>query len=63
MVIYDRWGGIVKKIPDLRIGWDGTGPSNELMQEGVYFYVANLYSTLNGTTRIYSGHVFLFNSE
>lgn len=63
MTIYDRWGGIVKKVLDLRTGWDGTGPSNELMQEGVYFYVANLYSTLNGTTRIYSGYVFLFNTE
>ncbi len=50
--IYDRWGVLVFKTEDPDINWDGTHDfSGELVTEGVYFYVCNVYEIrLEGIT-------------
>jgi hypothetical protein len=61
MIIYNRWGQEVGRV-DLKSGWNGM-KDGKLLPEGMYFFVANLYSSLNGTSKVYAGHVLLFNSE
>ncbi len=62
MVVYNRWGEEVARITDLNQGWDGK-KGGKILPEGIYFYMATLYGTLNGSTKMYSGEVYLFNSE
>ena len=62
MIVYNRWGEEVARITDLNQGWDGK-KDGKILPEGIYFYMATLYGTLNGSTKMYSGEIYLLNSE
>lgn len=60
MEIYDRWGGRVIAIKDIRSGWDGKDSSGTSCMQGVYYYKIYIKST-NGKESVFNGFVTLIN--
>jgi len=58
MLIYARNGQLMKKIDDIRQGWDGTNISGRLCLDGVYLYVCELFG-LNEKKYNYKGTIHL----
>lgn len=55
--IYNRWGSLVYGKQDISEGWYGTTTDNIQLDEGVYFFIANIYqagviSTIHGNISI-----------
>lgn len=60
MEIYDRWGGRLISMQDIRAGWNGLDSSGIECMQGVYYYKIFIKST-NGKEKIYTGFVTLLN--
>lgn len=60
LVIYDRWGGLVKSINNISTGWDGTDASGNPCPVGVYYYQFTIFD-LDGKEYKKSGLVTLIN--
>lgn len=58
MLIYARNGQLMKKIDDIREGWDGTNLNGDLCLDGVYLYVCELFG-LNEKKYNYKGTLHL----
>lgn len=58
MLIYARNGQLMKKIDDIRQGWDGTNLNGELCLDGVYLYICELFG-LNEKKYNYKGTLHL----
>ena len=58
MLIYSRTGQLVKKIDNIRTGWDGTGLDGELCPDGVYLYLCEVFG-LNEKKYNFKGTVHL----
>lgn len=58
MLIYARNGQLVKKIDDIRTGWDGTNLNGEMCLDGVYLYICELFG-LNEKKYNFKGTVHL----
>ena len=41
--IYNQWGNLVHQNTDPNINWDGTNENNEILSDGVYFYVCRVF--------------------
>ncbi len=41
--IYNQWGNLVHQNTDPDINWDGTNENNEILSDGVYFYVCRVF--------------------
>ena len=41
--IYNQWGNLVHQNVDPEINWDGTNENNEVLSDGVYFYVCRVF--------------------
>lgn len=41
--IYNQWGNLVHQNTNPDINWDGTNESNEILSDGVYFYVCRVF--------------------
>jgi gliding motility-associated-like protein len=60
LVVYDRWGGIVKNIQDMTTGWDGTDNNGLACPVGVYYYQFTIFD-LDGKEFKKTGLVSLLN--
>lgn len=60
MEIFDRWGGPVVKLENIKTGWDGSFKDGTPASQGVYYYVLKIEST-NGNSKTYTGFVTLIN--
>ena len=40
--IYNQWGNLVHQNTDPNINWDRTNENNEVLSDGVYFYVCRV---------------------
>lgn len=58
MLIFARNGQLMKKIDDIRQGWDGTNLNGDLCLDGVYLYVCELFG-LNEKKYNYKGTLHL----
>lgn len=58
MLIYARNGQLMKKIDDIRQGWDGTNLNGDICQDGVYLYICELFG-LNEKRYNFKGTVHL----
>lgn len=58
MLIFARNGQLMKKIDDIREGWDGTNLNGDLCLDGVYLYVCELFG-LNEKKYNYKGTLHL----
>ncbi len=56
--IFDRWGGRVRTLNGILLGWDGQDEDGKPSPQGVYFYKATIIST-NGSQQTKSGFVTL----
>jgi gliding motility-associated-like protein len=52
MVIYNRWGEVVFKTNDIRVGWDGTMNGNPLPQDSYVWRVSYISALDETQTRI-----------
>ncbi len=41
--IYNQWGNLVHETEDPDINWDGTNTNNEVLSDGVYYYVCRVF--------------------
>ena len=41
--IYNQWGNLVYETQDPDINWDGTNINNEVLSDGVYYYVCQVF--------------------
>lgn len=41
LLIYNRWGDLIKLIEAQQPRWDGTNEANVSVPEGTYFFIAN----------------------
>jgi len=41
--IYNQWGNLVHENTDPNINWDGTNENDEVLSDGVYFYVCRVF--------------------
>lgn len=41
--IYNQWGNLVHENTNPEINWDGTNENNEILSDGVYFYVCRVF--------------------
>lgn len=58
MLIYARNGQFIKKIDDIRKGWDGTNQNGDMCLDGVYLYICELFG-LNEKKYNFKGTVHL----
>lgn len=58
MLIYARNGQFIKKIDDIRNGWDGTNQNGDMCLDGVYLYICELFG-LNEKKYNFKGTVHL----
>lgn len=58
MLIYARNGQLIKRIEDIRTGWDGTNLNGDMCLEGVYLYICELFG-LNEKKYNFKGTVHL----
>lgn len=58
MLIYSRTGQLVKKIDNIKTGWDGTNLDGELCPDGVYLYLCEVFG-LNEKKYNFKGTVHL----
>jgi gliding motility-associated-like protein len=58
MIIYDRWGKIIKRLSGESVRWDGTNESGKRVLSGTYYWLAELIN-IAGTQRSYKGFVEL----
>lgn len=58
MLIYARNGQLMKKIDNIKEGWDGTNLNGDLCLDGVYLYVCELFG-LNEKKYNYKGTIHL----
>lgn len=56
--VYDRWGNVVFQTTTQSEGWDGTDPSGNPLQTGVFIYQLEVVLE-NGTERTLSGNINL----
>lgn len=57
LTIFDRWGSIIFKENDTKLGWDGKN-KGKLCEQGVYIYQTEIIS-MGGETTTKTGHVTL----
>jgi gliding motility-associated-like protein len=63
LVIFNRWGVIVKEYPRGYIEpWDGTNSEGQTLEEGTYYYVLNL-NRIKGEKGIYRGYITIIRQK
>lgn len=57
ITIYNRWGQVIKKIEDVRKGWDGKNEKGDFVMPDVYVYIA-LLQGVNKKKRTENGFIY-----
>lgn len=58
LTIMNRWGNVVYESSDMILGWGGEGPRNQLLEAGVYYWIASFEDRF-GLFKKESGYVHL----
>ena len=62
VLIYNRWGDIVKKLTGSRLLWNGRNENNENVSDGVYYWIIALAGP-NLTQAKLEGYVHVMRGE
>ena len=66
--VYNRWGYIVHSksgYAENKVLWDGriSDLNNEMVSDGVYYYVLDLFNQASQTKEIYQGNIYISSEE